>query len=111
MRSSSSVRSSCPASSFEVESKLSHAIAIVKADGIDGTPSIVVAGKYRVTGASAGHRIAELDARRTVVLVGDASPEVGAEARALAEQPTPVTRVIHGWPFDKVNQRPAASTT
>jgi thiol:disulfide interchange protein DsbA len=42
------------ASSFEVESKLSHAIAIVKADGIDGTPSIVVAGKYRVTGQSAG---------------------------------------------------------
>ncbi len=34
---------------------------------------------------SAGHRVVELDARRTVVLVGDASPEVGAEARALAE--------------------------
>ncbi|MBK7821937.1 MAG: 2-succinyl-5-enolpyruvyl-6-hydroxy-3-cyclohexene-1-carboxylic-acid synthase [Tessaracoccus sp.] len=34
---------------------------------------------------SSGHRVAELDARRTVVLVGDATPEVGAEARALAE--------------------------
>ena len=34
---------------------------------------------------SAGHRVAELDARRTVVLVGDATPESGAEARALAE--------------------------
>lgn len=42
------------ASSFETESKLSHAREIVKNDGIDGTPSIVVAGKYRVTGASAG---------------------------------------------------------
>jgi thiol:disulfide interchange protein DsbA len=40
--------------SFEVESKLSRAQTIVKADGIDGTPSIVVNGKYRVTGASAG---------------------------------------------------------
>jgi thiol:disulfide interchange protein DsbA len=40
--------------SFEVESKLSRARDIVKADGIDGTPSIVVNGKYRVTGQSAG---------------------------------------------------------
>ena len=40
--------------SFEVESKLSRAQTIVKADGVDGTPSIVVNGKYRVTGASAG---------------------------------------------------------
>ena len=40
--------------SFEVESKLSRAAQIVKADGVDGTPSIVVNGKYRVTGASAG---------------------------------------------------------
>ncbi len=40
--------------SFEVESKLSRAAGIVKADGIDGTPSIVVNGKYRVTGQSAG---------------------------------------------------------
>ena len=34
---------------------------------------------------SAGHELRELDGRRTVVLVGDASPKVGAEARALAE--------------------------
>lgn len=40
--------------SFEIESKLSRAQTIVKADGVDGTPSIVVNGKYRVTGASAG---------------------------------------------------------
>ena len=40
--------------SFEVESKLSRAQQIVRADGVDGTPSIVVDGKYRVTGQSAG---------------------------------------------------------
>jgi protein dithiol oxidoreductase (disulfide-forming) len=40
--------------SFEVESKLSRSQQIVKADAIDGTPSIVVNGKYRATGQSAG---------------------------------------------------------
>lgn len=40
--------------SFEIESKLSRSIQMVKDYGIDGTPSIVVNGKYRVTGASAG---------------------------------------------------------
>ena len=40
--------------SFEVNSKLTRAQQIVKADGVDGTPSIVVNGKYRVTGQSAG---------------------------------------------------------
>lgn len=42
------------ASSFEVESKLSHAREIVKADGVDGTPSVIVNGKYRMSGQSAG---------------------------------------------------------
>lgn len=42
------------ANSFEVESKLTRAREIVMKDGIDGTPSIVVNGKYRATGASAG---------------------------------------------------------
>ena len=42
------------AGSFEVESKLQRASQIVKADGVDGTPSIIVNGKYRVTGVSAG---------------------------------------------------------
>jgi len=40
--------------SFEVESKLTRSQQIVKADGVDGTPSIVVGGKYRATGQSAG---------------------------------------------------------
>lgn len=35
--------------------------------------------------ASGGHEAVELDGRRTVVLVGDAEPVFGAEARALAE--------------------------
>ena len=34
---------------------------------------------------SGGHTAVELDGRRTVVLVGDATPAVGLEARALAE--------------------------
>jgi protein dithiol oxidoreductase (disulfide-forming) len=41
-------------SSFEVESKLTRARDLVKAFGVDGTPSVVVNGKYRVTGQSAG---------------------------------------------------------
>jgi thiol:disulfide interchange protein DsbA len=40
--------------SFEVESKLQRAMQMVKAYNVDGTPTIIVDGKYRVTGASAG---------------------------------------------------------
>jgi thiol:disulfide interchange protein DsbA len=40
--------------SFEVESKLARSREFVTRTGIDGTPSIVVNGKYRVTGQSAG---------------------------------------------------------
>ncbi len=42
------------ANSFEVESKLARSRQMVTAYHIDGTPSVVVQGKYRVTGASAG---------------------------------------------------------
>ena len=42
------------ATSFEVESKLSRSRSMVPKYGVDGTPSVIVAGKYRVTGASAG---------------------------------------------------------
>jgi thiol:disulfide interchange protein DsbA len=41
-------------SSFEVESKLQRSMEMVKAYNVDGTPTIIVNGKYRVTGASAG---------------------------------------------------------
>ncbi|MGA9421191.1 MAG: thiol:disulfide interchange protein DsbA/DsbL [Rhodanobacteraceae bacterium] len=40
--------------SFEVNSKLMRAERMVKAYGVRGTPSIVVNGKYLVTGQSAG---------------------------------------------------------
>ena len=41
------------ATSFAVETKVNRANQMVKAYGVDGTPTMVVAGKYRVTGASA----------------------------------------------------------
>ena len=41
------------AKSFAVETKLNRATKQVQAYGVDGTPNIVVAGKYRVSGASA----------------------------------------------------------
>ena len=40
--------------SFEVESKLSRAVQIVRDAGVDGTPTLIVNGKYRTSGASAG---------------------------------------------------------
>lgn len=40
--------------SFEVESKLTRSRDLVPKFGVDGTPTIIVNGKYRVTGASAG---------------------------------------------------------
>ena len=40
--------------SFEVESKVRRAREVVPQWQIDGTPTVVVAGKYRITGASAG---------------------------------------------------------
>ena len=41
------------ATSFAVETKVNRANQMVKSYSVDGTPTIVVAGKYRVTGASA----------------------------------------------------------
>lgn len=42
------------ATSFEVESKLARSRQVVPQYGIDGTPSVIVNGKYRITGQSAG---------------------------------------------------------
>ncbi len=42
------------AQSFVVTGKLQESLDKVRAWGIDGTPSIVVNGKYRITGTSAG---------------------------------------------------------
>ena len=40
--------------SFEVESKLSRSMQVVRDAGVDGTPTLIVNGKYRTSGASAG---------------------------------------------------------
>ena len=42
------------ATSFEIESKLGRSKTLVPKYGVDGTPSIIIDGKYRITGASAG---------------------------------------------------------
>jgi thiol:disulfide interchange protein DsbA len=42
------------ANSFAVNAKVKRADAQVKALGVDSTPTVIVNGKYRVTGASAG---------------------------------------------------------
>ena len=42
------------ATSFAVETKVTRANQMVKNYNVDGTPTVVVAGKYRVTGTSAG---------------------------------------------------------
>jgi protein dithiol oxidoreductase (disulfide-forming) len=42
------------ANSFAVNAKMKRADALIKAYGVDSTPSVVVNGKYRVTATSAG---------------------------------------------------------
>ena len=42
------------ANSFAVNTKMKRADSMIKAYGVDSTPTIVVAGKYRLTAASAG---------------------------------------------------------
>jgi len=42
------------AQSFAIETKMKRGKSLVKAYGVDGTPSIIVNGKYRITGQSAG---------------------------------------------------------
>ncbi len=42
------------ANSFAVNAKMKRADALLKAYGVDSTPTLVVAGKYRVTARSAG---------------------------------------------------------
>lgn len=42
------------ATSFEIESKLARSRSLVPKYGVDGTPTLIINGKYRVTGASAG---------------------------------------------------------
>lgn len=42
------------ANSFAVNTKMKRADSMIKAYGVDSTPTLVVAGKYRLTAASAG---------------------------------------------------------
>lgn len=42
------------ATSFEIESKLTRSRTLVPKFGVDGTPTIIIDGKYRITAASAG---------------------------------------------------------
>jgi protein dithiol oxidoreductase (disulfide-forming) len=42
------------ASSFAVSTKIKRSLAVIGRYGVEGTPTIVVNGKYRVTGESAG---------------------------------------------------------
>jgi thiol:disulfide interchange protein DsbA len=42
------------ANSFAVNTKLKRADAFIKATGVDGTPTIIINGKYRLDGRSAG---------------------------------------------------------
>ncbi|MBL0163757.1 MAG: thiol:disulfide interchange protein DsbA/DsbL [Xanthomonadales bacterium] len=42
------------AASFEIESKLARSRSMVPKYGVDGTPTIIIDGKYRITAGSAG---------------------------------------------------------
>ncbi len=42
------------AASFEIESKLARSRSLVPKYGVDGTPTIIIDGKYRITAGSAG---------------------------------------------------------
>jgi thiol:disulfide interchange protein DsbA len=42
------------AQSFSVETKMRQSLQALQYYGVDGTPTIIVAGKYRVTAESAG---------------------------------------------------------
>jgi thiol:disulfide interchange protein DsbA len=42
------------AGSFAINTKMKRADALLKAYGVDSTPTLVVNGKYRLTAASAG---------------------------------------------------------
>ena len=45
---------SATASSFAINTKMKRADALMKAYGVDSTPTLIVNGKYRLTASSAG---------------------------------------------------------
>lgn len=71
--------------SFAVEGKLAKAKKFAQDSGIQGTPTLIVAGKYRVTGPSNGTRadqvrIANQLIARERAAMGGAAPAAGAPA-------------------------------
>ena len=48
------------ASSFAVEGRLAKAKQYIQAEGVDGTPTMIVDGKYRITGPEGSTRADQL---------------------------------------------------
>lgn len=70
--------------SFAVEMKINRAKQMVPRYGVDGTPTVVVAGKYRVTGGSAGGMDKIFDVVNFLV-AKEAAAKVAAPATAAAK--------------------------
>jgi thiol:disulfide interchange protein DsbA len=66
--------------SFGVEMKINRAKQMVPRYGIDGTPSVIVAGKYRVTGGSAGGLDKVFDVVNFLVAKEAAAKKAGSAA-------------------------------
>lgn len=73
--------------SFGVEMKMNRSLQQVPKYGVDGTPTLVVAGKYRVTGTSAG-------SLERVFQVVDFLVKKEAAERKAASAPTPVEKPV-----------------
>lgn len=69
--------------SFAVEMKINRAKQMVPRYGVDGTPTVIVAGKYRVTGGSAGGMEKIFDVVNFLV-AKEAAAKVAAPAAAAA---------------------------
>jgi len=72
--------------SFAVEGKLNRARQFAQTSGIQGTPTLIVAGKYRVTGAKNSSRAEQLRIANALI----------AKERAGASAPAPATPVSPG---------------
>ncbi len=70
------------AHSFEVESKLARSREMVPRYQVDGTPTVIVNGKYRVTGASAGGYPQMVELIKWLVEKEHAAETKGGKAKA-----------------------------
>lgn len=71
--------------SFGVEMKINRAKQIIPRYGVDGTPSVIVAGKYRVTGGSAGGMEKVFDVVNFLI-----AKEIAAKKVAVAATPAKI---------------------